>query len=195
MTPCASLTAWRTPGRNSDTAAIPTGATRPGAMGACKIARAVSSGARSTRRPHASLRETGCSSPAIDDSPIASASAKATKIWLIDSGCHTALAPTHTSLQMDTSTTAMSCRPPLSSTHNILLRTVPSAVVTRPVATNPAANPAMVASLTSGNTLFVPVESARIGVSPHARAANRCVPSPPSTTITLTPKATMRSIA
>src|SRR4051812_25756928 len=55
--------------------------------------------------------------------------------------------------------------------------------------------PATVVSRISGNALFVPVDSAQIGTSPHPRATIRCVPSPPRTTIARTPAATIRSTA
>ena len=81
-----------------------------------------------------------------------------------------------------TSTRARSRGAPGTSTASAASRrSAPSPA--RPVATSPVAIPATVVSRISGNALFVPVESAQIGTSPHARATTRCVPSPPSTTM------------
>ena len=55
------------------------------------------------------------------------------------------------------------------------------------------------ASRSSGKALFVPVESAQSGTSPHSRATSRWVPSPPSTAIAATPashiSATARTVS
>ena len=94
--------------------------------------------------------------PATDDSPIASGSAKATKIWSRASGRHSAFDPTQRLSDTEMSTTAKSLGTPSTSRRRILFRTVASAAGTLPVATRPVANPAMVASRNSGKTLLVP---------------------------------------
>ena len=91
-----------------------------------------------------------------------------------------ARAPTNRSLDIATSTSAMSCSSPSIYTSSRLLGVAASWSATSPRATTPAASPASVPSAITGNTLFVPVDSGTSGTSPQPFAAARFVPSPPS---------------
>ena len=125
--------------------------------------------------------------------PIASGSANAQKTCVSVAGSQTARAPTCRSVDTATSTSAVSARPPACASSS--LARVALSAGTAPVATRPAARPAIVASLTMGNTLLVPVDSGSIAASPIAVAATLAVPSPPRQTTTRAPAATMRRTA
>ena len=96
---------------------------------------------------------------------------------------------------MATSTSAMSRSSPSTSTSSRLLRAVAVSDGTSPRAISPAANPANVPSVITGNTLFVPVETGTSGTSPHPFATTRFVPSPPSVMMQPTPSSDMRLAA
>jgi len=98
------------------------------------------------------------------------------------SAFQTARAPTKRPASAATSTRAYDVSAPSTQMRNLLWRRQVSPRSTMPDATAAAARPAMVPSTQVGSTLFVPLDSGRMGTSPAPRAAARVVPSPPSTT-------------
>ena len=130
------------------------------------------------------------------DRPIPSGGAKHRNNSSTVPGSQTAPEPIRSVLRMATSTSARSDRPgPGQPTSSILVGLATRSTSSLPPATSPAAIPATVGSSGLGKALLVPVEMATIGVSPHSSATSRWVPSPPRTTMTPTPSATMHRVA
>ena len=123
-------------------------------------------------------------------------SAKLTKTSARSSARLMARAPMNGCGDTATSTSAHSQSPRRGSrTSRRLLRRRPISGGTRLLAQRPPASPAPVASRSSGKALLVPVDSASRGTSPTSAATALCVPSPPSTAISATPRSTMRRAA
>ena len=122
--------------------------------------------------------------PGMDDNPIASDSAKVQYSSRSESVFQTAREPISPIVLTHTSTRAISWRHVPSAFATSTCRTFARGIgaCARPVAINPNAMPATVASIMIGNALLVPVLSGSIGVSPSPGAAARTVPSPPSST-------------
>lgn len=128
------------------------------------------------------------------DSPMALESANTAATSTRSSTRQIARAPTHGAVETPTSTTA-AARRPAHSAMRACSRTQPTSTGTAPVATNPAARPAIVGSAQWGKTLLVPVDTAASGMSPRTPTVRRCVPSPPRTHTADTPARTSRPSA
>ena len=105
-------------------------------------------------------------------------------IW---SAFHIARAPMYCCLATAASIRAMSRRSPSTDTSSIGREQVTELGSTAPVASTPAASPAMVPSTRIGNTLLVPVETGTSGTDSCADATARLVPSPPRVTMQAAP--------
>ena len=114
------------------------------------------------------------------DRPILEGSARVRKSSSTVPTSHIAREPTNRSLEMATSTRAMSRISPSTKISRRLLAMVVSSRETFSHATTPAASPAIVPSTISGNTLLVPVDTATNGMFREPLATARFVPSPPS---------------
>ena len=192
MVQCRRASATGAPSASSSHRATAAAVTIPGATGATTIvadddadadddAAAPSSPPASTyRSPPTSDSDTGCSRPPMDDSPMPAGSARVRNTSYTVSRSQIARVATNRSREIATSTSAKSRYSPFTRMCSALLTTAAYGSPSCRDATSPAAIPASVPSIITGNTLFVPVEIATIGSRLVAAATARFVPSPPS---------------
>ena len=119
----------------------------------------------SAAAPWSSASDSGAINPPIAVMPTAAGSARVSSAMRSRSASSNARAPTKRSAVSTASINARSSRSPSICTRIVLACRATSRSATAPLAINPAAAPATVASTKRGNTLFVPVEIGSSGAS------------------------------